>query len=256
MINVVLVDDVPFFLNKIQEYVESFFHQHNYVYKLHIFSEYNTHFFNLINQNLENMICLFDIETKHANGIDVARRIRQYNQDLEIVFLTVHNTQEYKDKIVISNIKSMGFIPKDNIDQNFFKKMEEFLENVRSRELICLCDGSYSHSLSIKDINYITTDKSKKKTVIKTLHGDLFTSLSLKEVENVLAKKSKYFVKVHRSYIVNILQIMTIQLSKKQIIFMNHDMVDSISKMYKDDFIDAWNEFCSSQNIDNDHICL
>ena len=247
MLNIILVEDIPYFLKEIEDYIKNFFIQCDYVYRIYTFSEYNDDFFQLIDQNLENVLCLFDIETKRENGIDVARKIRQYNQDLEIMFLTAHDTDEYKHRIVINNIKSMGFISKDKMYQDLYGKMQEFINNVKSKECIHIQDGRSEYSLSLKDINYITTSKYEKKTSIHTISGEVLISLPLKEVEKILTKKSKYFVKVHRSFVINILKIMTLNIAKKQIVFFNHEEVNSISRNHKEHLLNEWNKFHNFQ---------
>jgi len=245
MINAVLVDDNTYFLKEIEKQVKNFAMQHGYLCKTYLFTEYNDDFYNLVCHPLENMIGLFDIEIEKdmENGIDAARKIRQYNQDIEIIFLTIHDTDEYKNKIVTSNIKSMGFIYKGNLKTDFDLKMNEFLMNIEQKDMIVFSDGNNSYSLSVRDICQVTTIKGEKKSVIKTISGEYPLSLPLKEVEAMLFSKSKRFIKIHRSYTINILQVAQLNVAKKIIIFHNGDKIESISRPYKDNLIQLWEEY-------------
>lgn len=243
MINVVLVDDISYCLEEIEKEVQDFFTSSGYAYKIYKFFEYDENFFELVRKNLENMICLFDIETVQENGIDIARKVRKYNQDLDILFLTVHNTNTYKNRIVVSNIKSMGFIYKANLKTELPVKLNEFLTNVQSKENFHFHDGLNQYSLSFKDIYYVTTDKVKSKTVLKTTSCDILLSLTLQEVEQILLRESPFFIRIHRSYIVNVQQIMILNIPKKLIVFSNQDSIHSISRNYKKDLEKAWEKY-------------
>lgn len=243
MINILLVDDDLKFVECIVKELKDFFIKYDYAYKIHTFREYNDEFFKFASISMENKLYLLDIETALNNGIDVARKIRRFERDSDILFLTAHDKEDYKNKIVTNNIKSMGFIYKGNVKEEFSKKMEEFLANVVLQDAILFDDGTYHYVLPLRDILYVTTDKLKRKTVVYTISGLIELSLSLHEVEQMLLEKSNFFIKVHRSYIVNLLRIISINLAKRTILFSNHEEIQAISRKYKQQFVEAWNRY-------------
>ncbi len=249
MINVILVDDNLYFLRLIEKTLRNFFEQREFHYEIFKSSEYDETFFKFSNQEMQNKLYLLDIETEKANGIDIARKIRQYDQKAEIIFLTIHDTDEYKNKIVTSNIKSMGFIYKGNLKEEFPAKLEEFLDNIGAQEILELQDGNYFYSVPANDILYVTTNKVSRKTVIKTISGELELFLPLHEVEDMIMQKFNYFIKIHRSYTINILRVISLNTVKKSIIFSNHEEIKTISRNCKSNLLAMWQKYHKSSQI-------
>ena len=71
----------------------------NYEYNKKVFEEYNKIFNSYIEKELENKIYILDIRTQNKNGIDAARKIRLYDKDAIIIFLTAYE-EEYSSKIL------------------------------------------------------------------------------------------------------------------------------------------------------------
>lgn len=241
MIHILLVDDDTKFIENLRKELRDYFANKDYVYKIYVFNEYDDEFFKIANSQLENKLYLLDIETVKNNGIDVARQIRRYDRDSDILFLTAHDTEEYKNRIVTANIKSMGFIYKGHIKENFFKKIDEFLQNVHLQDIIVFQNGTSKHLFVTKDILYVTTSKPKRGTVIHTVSGSIEVSLPLHQVEEILFLKSKLFVKSHRAYTVNISRIMSLHPTNQSIIFSNHEEIQAISRKYRVNLLNTWN---------------
>ena len=91
MINFIVIDDVKKFSEMIIDIITKVMMKNKFMYKTYSFDEYDDKFFEVMNSSLSNKIYIMDIETKNASGIDIARKIRKFDVDSIIIFVTVHN---------------------------------------------------------------------------------------------------------------------------------------------------------------------
>ena len=91
MINFIIVDDIKKYSDLISSVVTKVMMKNHFVYKTYVFNEYDDSFYKIMESDLPNKIYIMDIETKEASGIDIARRIRKFDVDSIIIFVTVYN---------------------------------------------------------------------------------------------------------------------------------------------------------------------
>ena len=87
MINFIIVDDINFWINCVEDKINKVLFKSEVNYKTHKFNDYNSDFYNIVFSNLENKVYILDIETESANGIDVARQMRNNDKTSDIIFL-------------------------------------------------------------------------------------------------------------------------------------------------------------------------
>jgi DNA-binding response OmpR family regulator len=71
-------------------------------------------------------ILIMDIEMPNLNGIEVVKKIRQYNQDVIIIMLTAHKDEDYLLELI--NLKVQHFILKPVTDEKLKGALENIIE--------------------------------------------------------------------------------------------------------------------------------
>jgi len=150
-------------------------------------------------------IALLDIELpgQKINGLDVARRISQLGGDTYIVFVTGYA----KYALDSFDVHPYGFVPKPIKISKLRDLLEEIIsrleraEKVGSDVLTIKVNNEVTH-LNLSDIVFIEVENHI--SLIHSLETTCEVRKSLKELEGMLGAD---FLRVHRSYIVNLTKI-------------------------------------------------
>lgn len=202
---------------------------------------YNTHFFNdsslLLEQDFQNnKIYIIDIDI-NENGLDIAKKIREKNFMSYIIILTNYDnySELYRSMIMPINIINK-FI-------NFHVRLKDTLafliKNISEESQLIIKYNGIVHNININDILYITRDSLSRKTIIITYNNEIQCNIPLSEFKN------KNFIQTHRSCIVNIENIESVDFVENIITFKNNKKIDLLSrrnyKNLKDKFINNKN---------------
>lgn len=146
-----------------------------------------------------NDIIFLDIKMAEIDGIETARKLREYGYWGEIIFLTVSK----EHFLSAFDVRAFHYIVKEETSD---KKIEEiFLNAVKTaeekrQESIILTAGGEYRNIRLQDIRYFEIVKR-----IITVHYDQDKSFAffstMGKLENRLIGKD--FVRVHRSFIVS-----------------------------------------------------
>lgn len=151
-------------------------------------------------------IIYLDMSMEDKNGEDVAYRLRERGCNSELIFFTV-SKQHYESAF---DVRAFHYIVKGSTPD--YKFEEIFLSAVREAQkkhkeyILCAGAGEYRH-IEVRSIRYFTI----VKRIVTVCYGkkDEFSFYStFGKIENKL--KDYGFVRVHRSYLVAIGQIRTI----------------------------------------------
>ena len=222
-INCVVVDDEPLALKLIESYVEK------------------TPFLNLVAKcrnaiealeviEKEDVDLLFlDIQMPNLNGLELSRMVKN---DVKLIFTTAfekYAIEGYKvnaldyllkpfdyDEFLVASLKAKSQVSKvkETISEDYILVKSDYkVQQIDLRDILYI-EG-------IKD--YIKIHRTNNQSVVKSL-------MSMKAVEEKLP--SSIFMRVHRSFIVNLNQIKTIE--KSRIIF--DKVYIPVSDKYKNEF--------------------
>lgn len=232
MINFIIVDDNVVWRDQVSSIIDKIMIKTNYEYNKKVFEEYNKIFNSYIEEELENKIYILDIRTQNKNGIDAARKIRLYDKDAIIIFLTAYE-EEYSSKILKSVVEVFSLISKkDDIEENLEKNIIQILERLKdNNEIIKLIEKNSIYVIPLSKIVYITTDNKKRKTVIQTQTNKLYSNKALKYFEQ------KYYltlIRTHKSCLVNFNKVINFDFKQQKIHFNNGSNIELLSKKYKD----------------------
>ena len=230
MINFIIVDDLNFWINCVEEKINKVLFNSNLNYKIHKFSDYNNDFYNIVLANLENKVYILDIETESENGIDVARKIRNTDKLAEIIFLTAYSNDEYISKFLKNSIRALAFIDKNEIDI-LNDLLEDIIKNFTLGKILKINTISNYNIIKIQDILFV--EIKNRKTIIHTINSNIKTSKNLLYIENKLKHECDFFVRTHRACIVNLNNVISFDFKEKKITFFNNKKCHLLSKSYK-----------------------
>lgn len=198
-------------------------------------------------------IILMDIMLKGSmSGIDTAAEIRK-DLGIPVIFLTAYADENTLSKAKVT--ESFGYIIKPfkeidlhtSIEMALYKHSKEkdivkerdllysIVENKDTKDYIFVKSNSRLIKLNTKEIYYI--EALKDYVVINTLNSRYTIHSTMKDIEKKMP--SADFIRVHRSFIVRIDKIASIDLPN--LILENDKKVIPIGGSYKDDLVNRLN---------------
>lgn len=161
-------------------------------------------------------IILLDIQMDKLNGMDVARKIREFDNNVEIIFTTslVDYVQEgYEVRAYRYLLKPIKY---DDLKKHAVSCIDDIIKK-RENYIIIECKGIINKI----PINKITCIEVRKKDMtIYTIDGVYFTRMSINKIEKEVIKYK--FFRCHKSYIINMTYIESIN---KNIVVVNGEDV-------------------------------
>ncbi|WP_072680896.1 LytTR family DNA-binding domain-containing protein [Arcobacter sp. LA11] len=178
-------------------------------------------------------IAFLDISMPTMTGLELANTILDVNPNTFIIFQTAF--EEY----ALEAFKSGGIdyllkpISNESV-KNALQKIEKYIQNINndkketSKKIIAK-RGSKIYMIDIDDIYYVKADLDE--VIIKIKETDAYVRKKMQDMNELL--KGKNFFRIHRSYIVNVDKIKSMQSveqSKLEISFKDIDDIVTSSK--------------------------
>lgn len=153
---------------------------------------------------------LLDVMMPGMDGLECAREIRRFDDTAEIVFLSTSSGFAYESY----GVRALNYLLKPVRREKLFAVLDQlFLREQKPLESLTLKTGTTIIRLPYSHISYV--EVIGKHVYFHLADGDVREMVgSLKEYETLLLSRSE-FMRVHRSYIVNMLQVE--ELSSSQI---------------------------------------
>ena len=167
-------------------------------------------------------ILLLDIEMPQVSGIELAKKIRQENSSVQIIFITGFY-EYFSDGFDVSALHYL--IKPVNVDK-LIPVLDKAVYNLNYRErsvLITTADGSVK--ISLADILYVEAENVH--TIIHTAKGSFRSRISLGKFCEQL---DETFFKVHRSFVIGLKYIKKI--TRTDITMINGDLIPISRGMY------------------------
>ena len=161
-------------------------------------------------------LVLLDINMKGMSGVQLAKEIRKQDKDILIIFITA----EVEHALEGYNVSALNYLLKPVKEEALFKCLdissEKIKENSSNAKYLVFSKGREQIKVNINKIifisafdHYVDIHYDNEIITIKSKIGDMEKVLEFREE----------FVRCHRSYIVNINNIVT--LTKKSAILKN-----------------------------------
>ena len=202
----------------------------------------------LINARGNFDIYFLDIEMGEVSGMDIARRIREQEENDEhrsiIIFVTGY--REYME--VAFDVNAFHYLIKP-IDAEKFSEVfsrawkEASVSCEQTKKYIMVKSSGTQQKLLLKDIYYI--ESGNKKVIFHTTNGTLEVYGKMEELENGLGKT---FYRCHRCYLVNMEKISAYSADNIQVT--NGDNLLLARKKYSD-FIKTYMRYVKNGGIVN-----
>lgn len=220
MMKIAICDDEQYFRERVKVYVGTYLEKKEIMYEIDTFRS-GEDILELGIEMLTYSIVFLDIKMDGINGMDIARKIREYSSDIFIVFITAYidySLEGYK-------VRATRYLLKNdtNLEDYIYECMDTILERMkyvvfRKKFLFNECEKN----IPLEKIIYIESKLHKlefhimeEEIMIYTMYGTL----------NALEKdlSSFDFIRIHQSFLVNLQHIKKVggyrvTLSNKQVL--------------------------------------
>ncbi len=163
-------------------------------------------------------IYLLDVELPGTSGLEVARQIRKKYYDSIIIYIT--NYLEYAIEGYETN--AYRYIPKKLLEEKLLEAYRSICPEIerKTKEYYVIEKNHKLERISVEDIYYVK--KAEKYILITHKHG---TSRERTTIAGFFGRVKRYdsFVIVDRSYVVNILHVMS--LKNQQLLLRNGEAI-------------------------------
>lgn len=228
MLNFVLCDDNEHLLNKFSQLLQLVFDNNELNGNISYISTNGRDILDFIRHNTVD-VAILDIDLKDTySGLQLANDIRAINKSIYIIFLTGHLEYllfAYKCKTFDYLTKPITF---SNLESTIIRLFNDIYSNYSTHSFIKI--NNNKTLINQNSINYI--EKDRTKIVIKTESADYIFYSSFNKLLHDLPKN---FVRCHKSYIVNINNIESID---KSTIKLKNNHICYIGKNYKNKLLE------------------
>lgn len=151
----------------------------------------------LENYKAEMDLIFLDIEMQDMDGVTAAKKIREMDERVGIIFLTSYTKYALRGYTV----GAMNYIIKPIHYIRLKREMERFLEKRKNepQEYIAVSNENGKFRVLLKDLKYIETDSGG--VILHTSEKEIPVNKSMKELEQLLPTET--FQRCHTSFIVN-----------------------------------------------------
>ncbi len=232
MIRFALCDDNVQLLSKLKEMIELIFIKHDFDASVVFYSESTTKLLNFISSNDVDVLFLdIDFHSK-LNGIEIAKIIRKSHKNIYIIFITAH----FEFIVSAFECKTFDFIQKPFSQQKLERTIIRLFNDLYSDNVSFIKLNNKHKLINQNSVNYI--QKQGMRTIYKTSNGEITTYGSFSQIERSLPTN---FVRCHKSFIVNIENISSVDLKNNIINFKNSETPCYIGPKYKNSFMEVLN---------------
>ena len=174
-------------------------------------------------------IIFLDIVMQHSNGIEVAHKIRETNEDVVIIFVT----EAVQYAIEGYSVSAADFLVKPVYYTSFCTSMERALNLMKRRRpnMLQINFDKTVNYVDIASIYYIETDTKNKSTLVHAQSGDYRCTDTMRDLEEKLAPYG--FGRCHQAYIVNVAYVESVK--KDEVLV--HGQHIPLSRSRREDFI-------------------
>lgn len=161
----------------------------------------------IVRENIKVDIVFMDIEFEDSNGIDIIHRIQKINNRIKVIFIT--GFVDYVSDIF--KVTPSYILIKPLKCEKLFEAVNKVLEEIETERQKCFVIVSKEkiEKVPIGDIIYF---ESQRRTIV--LHRKEQQDIIYKKLDDVENELFEDFLRCHKSYLVNMKQIVLLKSSE------------------------------------------
>ncbi len=168
-------------------------------------------------------LLLLDIEMGQMSGVELARRVRQDNRQVQIIFIT-----GYMEYIAEGyDVEALHYLLKPVTEEKLRAVLDRAARRFESREkALCLCVSGTAMRIPLREIRYLEVQRN-----YVTVHGQ--EAWTVKKTLNELEEElDRSFFRTSRSHIVNLHYVRKI--TRTQVTLKDGDELPLSRKLYEE----------------------
>lgn len=231
MINFVLYEDGKEMRERYKKIILKLIGPNNNNFKIIEIDKYNQEAEKKLSNIVGNKIYLLDVEVPGKSGLDLARKIRNDGDwDSQIIVITSH--EQYSNIGYTSKLLMLDFISKySNIEKELKETLGVAVGIFTKQKSITFTLNGELYQIPYNQILYIEKSLNNNNCKIVTNDGEYFTRDTIQHLEETLSNDQR-FMKTHRSCIVNLSNVSSVDLANN-IIFFPNKQIDLIARNKK-----------------------
>lgn len=146
-------------------------------------------------------IVLLDIDMPGMDGISLARRLREKGAGAQILFITGFADYALEGY----EVEAMSYLIKPVERRRLFACLDRARERCGQEEPALLVETPWGAArVRLRDICYLESDAHNTQVHCAQDGEPLRSRIGIRELEQRIAQQSGHFLKIHRSYLVNL----------------------------------------------------
>lgn len=179
----------------------------------------------IVSNDDDERIYVLDIEAK-TSGLEIAAKIRERSWRDLIIFVT--NYPKYKNDVFLERLMVLDYVEKsDEYRKRFSETVAIAINAIGKTDLLTYTFKHVVYRIPISNINYIEKATLGKRSYISTTSGEEYEMIST--MNDLQEKLGNNFFRSHKSCLVNLNNIKSIDYVENTITFLNGDTIDLLS---------------------------
>lgn len=144
-------------------------------------------------------IILLDIALRGKNGIEIARKIRE--EDFSVILIFVSAYDEYCKEII--GVQPYEFLDKPITEEKLSLTLDRIFKTcINKNDIYWYYNNKYRQNISLSEVYYFRSDK--RKVFICYGGEEISFYHRLDDVEKEIQDKTVKFIRIHKSFLINL----------------------------------------------------